>query len=222
MGDVRRSALPSLVVLAIALSSTISCGTSPTQPNGGTPDRLVVRVDPGAIAVGETSEAFAGVPHGSGLTVVTTQTTWASTDSTVATIDGAGHVTPVAPGKADIQGSFNALSGKAPVRVLGPGDFEVFFAGGAGVGIRVDGSAVVNLSVGAGVSLRPRISYDRTSISITISELQPTTRATWASSNPECVGVSPTGDVRALALGTADITATWFGASAIAHVTVVQ
>lgn len=78
-------------------------------------------------------------------------------------------------------------------------------------------SLVTNGLTSSTVTTRPTW----TSLSSTISDLIPTARSTWASSDSAIVEVSASGQLTAVAAGAADVTATWLGRSAIAHVTVV-
>ena len=96
----------------------------------------------------------------------------------------------------------------------------MIFVVGAGGGVKLDGSIVWTMFAGQVMTLTPRAVYDKTSISNTIYDVSPASRATWASSDPLTVSVTSSGQVTAHVAGVADVTAIWLGQTGFVRITV--
>jgi uncharacterized protein YjdB len=75
-------------VLAVATG----CGDSPSEPRAGAPASLVIEGNPALLGVGDSARLSARVVDSAGRHVPPTAVTWASLDTSVARVDGAGTV----------------------------------------------------------------------------------------------------------------------------------
>lgn len=211
-----------LLVLACGIGGSAgACGRSSlTAPSEAVSQTLSVHVTPVVLGAGEAGQASATLVSGTSTTSVTSQVTWQSTDLSIATVDAQGNVAGVSRGRAGIRGQLLALSASSALRVLSGDEISMFFAVGAGGGVKVDGSIVWTMFAGQVMTLTPRAVYDKTSISSTIYDVSPGSRATWASSDPLTVSVTSSGQVTAHVAGVADVTAIWLGQTGSVRITV--
>ena len=98
----------------------VNCGGGPVQPPPPptvTLSSLTVSAPSTSIGVGQTLNFSATAVRSDGTTqTVTTQSSWVSTNTGVATVAG-GVVTAVGPGEADIRATFQTVSGSARLTV---------------------------------------------------------------------------------------------------------
>jgi hypothetical protein len=134
---------------------------------------------------------------------VTTQATWASTNPRVATVDAAGHATPVAQGGTAIQATFMGVTGAAMLGVTPP----------------VVRTLVVTPSA---LTLPVMFSAQLTATAVLSdgTTRDVTTTAVWSSDAPMTVSVSARGQVTAVSAGSTTIHATFMNAAGSAMVTV--
>ncbi len=96
-------------------------GMNGTATLNVTATTISVTPDPASFAVGATQQFAATAKYSDGTTAdVTSQATWTSANSLVATIDAAGLATGVAAGSTSITASLNGASGKTPITVTLP------------------------------------------------------------------------------------------------------
>jgi hypothetical protein len=95
-----------VVLLVIAASAC----SSPTRPS--TPSTISIFVTGTEPAVGQTSQLTAKAILSNGTQDVTTQATWSSSNSAVATVTTGGLLTVLQPGTADITATYQGVSGK--------------------------------------------------------------------------------------------------------------
>lgn len=121
--------------------------------------------------------------------------TWSSSDTSIATVDENGKVTPVAPGDVVITAEATDKEGtKAGTIKITVKDYEI-----AGVKINVPEGAGTALKVGDMLGL---------SATVDPKALQEKAEISWASDNPAVASVDGTGAVTAEGSGTAKITVT--------------
>lgn len=133
---------------------------------------------------------------------------WASSDTTVATVDSSGGVTSLKSGLIDISASLNGVNASTPLTVTG-GDLQ---------GISI--SPLTNLTFAVGTHSR----FEATGQFSNNTSRDITSLVTWDSDNPAVAAISNAsgqqGLLSALAQGSANITATYdtFNVSAAASV----
>jgi hypothetical protein len=113
--------------LAAALAVTITaCGSSPTGPgngnnNGGGSTATVTNVTIGgatSVTEGGTAQLTATANRSNGTTeTVTSQATWNSSNTMVATVSATGLLTALAPGSTDISAAFGGQTGRRTLQV---------------------------------------------------------------------------------------------------------
>ena len=106
-------------MLSVAVFALSACQhpTQPTTPAATVSSVAVTGVAPG---VGATAQFSATATFSDGTTqVVTTQASWASSNTAVASTNSSGVVSGLAPGEADITATYQNASGKTHVAVTG-------------------------------------------------------------------------------------------------------
>lgn len=113
--------------LAILLFITTACGDSgttnggPAGPSSPTVTSVTVTGTLTLVNIGQTSQLSATAHFAKGTTQnVTTQATWSSSDSTIATVSPGGLVTSVAVGTATITATYQSVAGTTRVTVTRP------------------------------------------------------------------------------------------------------
>lgn len=117
----RRRVLPHSCIVAFAALSIIACGGAGSDSGVSTAPAhvltsITVSVSPGTIESGQTAAATA-VAHDQLGAVITTPVTWSSSANSVATVNGNGVITGVAPGQARISATSGATTGSASLTV---------------------------------------------------------------------------------------------------------
>ncbi len=119
---------------------------------------------------------------------------WSSSDSNVATVDTNGEVTAVSPGTATITGSFGGQTSTLIITVTA-----------ATVSTIQISTPLASLALGTNGQLRALATYsDNTVVDVT-------SQASWSSSSPALVSVDASGQIKALAVGSANISGTLGG-----------
>lgn len=191
--------------LALACLTLAACaggdgGTKP--PTTPTVASVSVALSENSIAVGRSTTASAVARDASGATVAGKNPSWSSSSSAVASVDGAGTVTGVGVGAADIVATIDGQTGRAALTVTPPSVALVTVA-------LASPTVAVGQSTQATAVLRDATGNALTGRSIT-----------WATSNAAVASVNTTGLVTGVAQGAATITATSEGRSGSATVTV--
>ena len=150
------------------------------------------------VAVGDTVQATAVINTTTGV-LTSGKINWQSQDATVATVSESGVVTGVADGTTNIVGSYDLspfIMGSAEITVYTPEPPEPPEP--------TESSITIEFAT-APFYLRGT----RTASATVIVDDEPAPGATWTSSDPTVLSVDPaTGEVSAVAVGTATITAT--------------
>ncbi|MYG48086.1 MAG: hypothetical protein F4164_01690, partial [Gemmatimonadales bacterium] len=166
-----------------------------------------VVVSPAAdtLVKGETLRLSGEAQDANGYAVAGTTLAWASSDTTVAVVDGAGAVTGLAAGRADITAAAAGLMGSAELTVLRPAPAIVLVTPGeaelTALGDTIRLSAEVLDQIG-----RPLVDVD----------------VSWTSGDSAVVSVDSTGLVRATGPGTAAVAAAAGAVSGEARLSVMQ
>ena len=163
---------------------------------------VIVSLASPSMVVGATTQATASTRDANGLILTGREISWASDNMAVATVTGAGVVTAVGPGSANIAATSEGRTGSATATVFSTAVASVtvsFASSTIGVGRTTQATATTrdgngNLLVGRAV--------------------------TWSSDNASVATVSQTGVVTGVALGTANIKAVSEGQNGSAVVTV--
>lgn len=157
------------------------------------------------IEAGGTVQLSATLKDASGNTLSGRTVTWSSGDTAIATVDGNGKVTAVAPGTATITANSEGKSGSASVTVkaASPVAAASVSVAPASAEIRIDSTVALVATVR---DTQGNVLQGRS--------------VSWTSSNPAIATVSTTGVVKGVAAGVATITATSEGKSGTATVTV--
>lgn len=197
------------VVTAVSAGTTVISATSEGKTGSAT---LTVTVAPVAtvsvtlgtssLAVGSTTQAAAVTRDASNNTLTGRIVTWSSSNTAVATVNGAGLVTAVAAGSANIIATSEGKSGSAALTVTSPPITSVTVALDStpiSVGSTVKATATARDGTGTVVTGRP---------------------VTWASSNTGVATISSSGVITAVGAGTTTVTATSDGVSGTVTLTV--
>lgn len=198
---------------AIALLALASCGggggdhtsiVGPTPVND--PPKVLTRVQVSlpatSIIVGDRMVATANGIDQNGAPMPIAALTWATSSPAVATASDSGLVLAVAPGTTTLVASAGAVQGSANLTVILVPVTRVTIT-----------PEVVPLGLGGMQQLAADARDDR-------GNVLPGRPIAWASSAPQIATVSSNGLVTAIALGTANVTATTGGVTATALVTV--
>ena len=105
---------------ALAVAATLSCGDGATQPPPDSPRPTTVTVTPPSAeltSIGATVRLTAEVRDQTGQTMAGATIAWATSDSSVAAVDGSGLVTAAGNGSATITAESGTASGSAAVTV---------------------------------------------------------------------------------------------------------
>ena len=194
-------------VLSLLVAGAAACGggggdTPTPPPTVITVASVSVSPPTGQVIPGGTIALSATARDASGNAVTGRATTWSSTSSTVATVDGNGVVTGVAVGTTTVQATVSGVSGSATITVT---PVPV-----ASVAVTPFTSSVV---VG---STTPLAALARDAAGNTLSGRT----VTWSSASTGIATVSSTGVVTGVAPGAAVISATVDGTVGTATVTV--
>ena len=119
--------IASLALLAFLASACGDSGTNssgPTGPSSPTVTSLTVTGTLTVSGIGQTSQLTATAHYAKGTTDnVTAQSTWSSSDATIATVSAAGMVTSVGTGIASITASYHNVTGSTKVTVTRPATY---------------------------------------------------------------------------------------------------
>ncbi|MGE0443441.1 MAG: Ig-like domain-containing protein, partial [Gemmatimonadales bacterium] len=186
---------PSRLASALTVLVAAGCG-GPTPPPPPPPPATVTSITLSAanptMAPGATQALTAVARNAAGGTV-SASFTWRSTEPGVATVDGSGLVTAIAPGTTAV----TAASGTVTSNAVG---LSVEAAVAPAARLEIDKAALLLPAIGASAQLTARI-FD--------AQGAPTTATvTWTSSAPANVSVDATGRVTAVKSGSAQIYAT--------------
>lgn len=197
-------ALASTTLIPI-LVSACSPSSAPTAPSP-TVSSVAISGTNGAGIAGQTAALVATAAYSDNTTAnVTTQATWESSNTTVATVSSAGVVTFLATGIVDIRASFRSVIGTARITVAPPAPTVT--------AITVTGVGTAT-TVGSSGTLKATATYSNG----TTADV--TTQATWTSSNAGVATVSSTGAVSFVAAGEVDLRAGFGGVTGILRVSV--
>ncbi|MBC8087259.1 MAG: Ig-like domain-containing protein [Phycisphaerae bacterium] len=141
-----------------------------------------------------------------GVTIRDRRTNWSSSNQSVATVNDDGRVSAISPGSADISAAVDDVKATVPVTVNSPSPVT------ATVSIVPGGPQ--QLAVGSTAALQ--------AVARTLSGIEVTGRVTtWTTSNSSVATVSGNGIVTAVAVGSANISATVDGVNALVPMTVI-
>jgi len=191
-------------ILLAACVLTIACDATPPTAPSATLDRIIVLYSR-PVRPGEAFQAQAyTIDSDSAYTEVTNQTQWTSSNPTIVSVAtgssvGGKTLSPNAPGTAIITAAYQGVAGHLPVRVP-PRPNPPNQIGPLRVSIE---SALLR---GAGEQLRLSVSF------FTSRFMDVTSEANWSTSEPSVATVDR-GVVTLQRIGTAEITATYAGAS---------
>lgn len=138
---------------------------------------------------------------------------WRTTDPAVASVGSDGVVSGTGRGVVTITGTYRNRSATVTLRILSGDEVALTFLCGLGCGVTTGGGQVWRMTTGQALTLIPRATYDRTTTSVVVYDVQPGTRVTWTTSDASVLSVTASGHVTAVAAGTASLTATWLGQS---------
>ncbi len=190
-------------VIVTALVGTLSCVRTPTDIQI---QSVLVALSSTAPLVGQVVSASAVVKDANGLTMVDPVIEWKSSNAAVASVTSDGSVTALSPGSAEIIATAFGVSGSA--------DLDVTVSTPAPV-------ASVSVTLTSG-SLNPGQTTQANATMRDASNNVLGGRAVaWSSSNTSVATVSSAGVVTAVAVGSAQITATSEGVAGSAGISVV-
>ncbi|MGE3617900.1 MAG: Ig-like domain-containing protein, partial [Gemmatimonadales bacterium] len=186
---------PSRPATALVALLAAGCG-GPTSPPPPPPPATIASITLTAatptMAPGAT-QALTAVARNAAGQPVSTSFTWTSTVPGVATVNGSGMVTAVAPGSTAVTAASGAITSNAVALSVEP-------ATALPARVEIDRSALLLPGIGQSTRLTAR-AFD--------AQGAPTAATiTWTSSAPADVSVDPTGLVTAVRIGSAEIYAT--------------
>lgn len=166
---------------------------------------VTVSLNPSSVIVGGTAQATAVTRSSTGATLTGRVVTWASSNTTIATVSSDGEVTALRAGSATITATSEGKSGSAGITVTAPPPAPV-----ATVTVSLGASSVVAGS-GTQATAVLRAADNTTLTGRTV---------TWSSSDATIATVSSSGAISTLRAGSVSITATSEGKSGSAGLTV--
>jgi uncharacterized protein YjdB len=152
-------------------------------------DRVAVAPLTGDIPLGSSRQLAANVLDGSGNAIAGRPVTWSSSNSAIATVSVSGLVSAVALGRATITAAVEGKQGTSTIDVVDPV-----------ATVRITPPVPQTLRIGGKVQLSAQALN-------AAGQVLPGRTATWFSSNPNVATVSSTGEVSAVGVGAATITA---------------
>jgi len=200
----------SRIVLLGSLVALAGCGSASRGVIQTTKTVTSVAVSPSSasIAVGATEQFTATVTYSDGTTAdVSSSAGWATSSSSVATVDGNGLVKGVAAGSATITAVVNGVKGSASLTVT---------AKAATVSSIAVQPANLSVTVGATQQYQATANYSDGSVG------DVTASTTWTSSNAAVATISASGVATAMGAGTTTITAASQGLTANTTLTVTS
>ena len=187
---------------------TVSCGATAlsSTPNSPLLSSISIQATSASIAPGATDQFSATGQYNNGTTQnLTTQVSWTSSNTPVATISSAGLVTGVAAGTTAISASLNGATGSTQLTV----------ASAALNSISVQGASA-SIASGATDQFSATGQYSNG----TTQNL--TTQVTWTSSNTAVATIDSAGLATAVAAGTTTISASLNGATGSTQLSVTS
>ena len=176
-------------------------GSTTETIGGATVANVSVTLDKSTIPVGSTAQATAVATDASGNVLTGRTVTWASSNTSIATVSNLGVVTAVGTGTVSISGTVDGKTSSATLVATS--------------------SVVASVSVSAATtSLAPGQTTQATAVLKDASGAIITAPVTWTSSAPAVATVSSSGLITAVAGGSATITATSGTASGTLNITV--
>jgi hypothetical protein len=198
-----------LALVCAILAAAIGCGQF--FPGSNTITSLQVAPASATVQPGTTQQYTATARYGNNTTAdVTSQVTWSTNPSSVATINSSGLLTAVALGTANVQAkSSNGIIGNTGVTITQK---------------QVASVAIQPLTQTLSISLGPTtVQFTATATYRDGSTADVTAIATWTSTPSSVASISSTGLATAQAVGTATVTATSGGVTSNgATITVTQ
>src|SRR5579859_6574641 len=178
-----------------------ACNSTPAAPITIT-SVVVTGVTP---AIGATSQYTCTVTFSDSTTQdVTSQATWVSFNTAVATVSSSGGVTAVAPGTAVLEATYQGIAAPVALTVT-------------------TGATVSSVDVnGAVPAIGSTAQFTCTATFSDGTTQDVTSQASWVSFNTAVARVSSSGVVTAVATGTAVVKATYQGASGTFTLTITQ
>ena len=183
-----------IFLVCAVLISAIGCGQF--FPGGNTITSLQVAPSNATVQPGTTQQYTATARYGNNTTAdVTSQVTWSTSPTSIATINSTGLLTGVALGRANVQAkSSNGIIGTTSVSVATK---------------QVTSVAIQPLTQTLSLSLGPTtVQYTATATYQDGSTANVTAIATWTSTPTSVATISSTGMATAVAVGTSTVTAT--------------
>jgi len=200
---------PSAISLALALLITVA-GCGQFFPSASTITALQIAPSSAVVQPGVTQQFSATATYGNNTTGdVTSQVTWSSNLTTVATINSSGLLTAVALGTATIKAQSGGVIASTPVTVAQKTVTSVTIS---------PLTQTLSLSLGpTTVQFTAMATYsDSTTADVT-------SIATWTSTPTSVASISTTGVATAASVGTSSVTATSGGVTSnAATITVIQ
>jgi Bacterial Ig-like domain (group 2) len=204
--------LPSISLIALAVTILLAVqGCGQFFPGGNTITALAVAPQNASVQPGVTQQFTATATYGNNTTAdVTSQVTWSTTPTNIATISGAGLLTAGALGTAQVKAQSGSVIASTGVTVI---QKQV-----TSISISPPNPTPLSLSLGP-----TTVQFTATATYGDGSTADVTSIATWTSVPTSTATISATGSVTAVAVGNANITATSGGVTSnTATVTVVQ
>jgi uncharacterized protein YjdB len=199
----------SILMICLGLSGCGGSKHSNSQDTGATKKLVSITVYGAnavhSVAAGKTLQLTAQGNYSDGtITDITSQVTWGSSDSTVATVNSSGMLTSYKAGSMIASASQSSVNGTLVVTVNGAVLSSIAISGGA------------SLAAGLSEQLSAQGTYSDNSMQTM------TNQVAWQSSDTAVATVSSTGLLKSLKAGTVTITASTNSISGTAGVTVTS
>lgn len=192
--------------IALCVAACSSYGTSAVYTEPPARVASVSVTVPTSLKAGQTARGVAVPKDASGVPLTDRRVAWYSSSTSIASVTDSGVISAVAPGNAVVSAVSEGVSGQATLAIVPPAPTPI---------------ATLSVDISPSSVLIGQAAYASATLLDSTGTPLVGRSVAWQSSNSAVAAVAQTGDITAIAAGTAMISATSEGKSAASAITVV-